>query len=77
LQDGIVVAEEHHGNFAGFADFADQMDDLGERCAGFQSPLGGALNRGAVSEGIAEGNAKFYDIGAGIGEGQNEFMRGI
>ena len=39
--------------------------------------FGSALNRGAVGERIAEGNAKFDDVGAGFGEGENKFVRGV
>ncbi len=67
MQDGIVVAEKDEGNFAGFADFADEIDDLGKSRVQFQSALGRALDCRAVSEGIAEGDAKFDDIGASFG----------
>ncbi len=35
----------------------------------FERAFGSALNRGAIGERIAEGNAEFDDVGAGFGEG--------
>src|SRR5882672_3988902 len=52
LKDRIVVAKEDEWNLGRFADTANEIEDAGERCAGFQSALRGTLNRGAVSEGI-------------------------
>src|SRR5579863_4751908 len=37
LEDGVVVAEEDERDFAGFADFADEIENFGESCAGFES----------------------------------------
>lgn len=76
LQDGIVVAEEDEGNLAGLANLADEVDDLTKSGAGFESAFRGALDGGAVGERIAEGNAKFDDIGARIRESENKFVRG-
>ena len=77
LQDGIVVAEEHERNLRGFANAAHQIEDAGQRGAGFQRAFGGALNGGAVGERIAERNAQLDDIGAGFGQGENELQRGV
>src|SRR6266436_2906049 len=73
LEDGIVVAEEHERNLRGLTDAADEFDYTGERGAGFKGALGGALNGGAVGERIAEGNAEFDDVGAGLGEREDKF----
>src|SRR6266403_5034631 len=71
LEDGIVVAEEGERDFvrgrARLANAANEIEDAGQRRAGFQSALRGALNSGTVSEGIAEGHAEFAG-GTQVGE---------
>jgi hypothetical protein len=67
LEDGIVIAEQNDRNFTRLADFMNEIDDLGERRVCSQGALGSALNRGAVGERIAEGDAKFDDVSACLG----------
>ena len=73
LENGIVVAEEDEGDFAGFADFTDEIEDFGEGGTGFKGAFGGALDGGAIGEGVAERDAEFDDVGASFGEGEDEF----
>ena len=81
MEDGIVVAEEDERDFvrgrARLVNAANEIEDAGQRRAGFQSALRGALNSGTVSEGIAEGHAEFDDVGAGFGKREDELQRGI
>jgi len=73
----IVIAEENQGDFAGLADLADKVDDLGKRGMRFQGALGGALDGGAVGERIAEGDAEFDDVGASFRESADKFVHGF
>ena len=75
LEDGIEIAEEHQRHLAGLANSPHEREHTGKRRAGLQSALGGALNRGSIGEGIAEGHAEFDDIGARVGQRQNEVAR--
>ena len=77
LQDGIEVAEEDKRDLAGFADAANQIENAASVAPALQGAFGGTLNRGAIGERIAEGHAKFDDVGAGFGERQDKFERGI
>src|ERR1700730_13573965 len=77
LQDGIVVTEKHERGLGGCADATNEIDYAGERGAGFEGALGGALNGGAVGERIAEGDAEFDDVGAGFGKCEDELQRGV
>ena len=65
------------GTSLDFADFANEIDHLGEGRVRFEGALGGALDCGAVGERIAERDAEFDDIGAGFGEGEDKFVRGV
>ena len=67
LEDGIVVAEKNEWNLAGLANAADEIEDTGKSGTSLESALGGALNRGAIGEGIAEGHTEFDDVSASIG----------
>src|ERR1700720_3118696 len=67
LQYGIVVAEEHEGNLRGLTNAVDDVDYSGKRGAGLEGAFGGALDSGAIGEGVAEGDAELDYVGAGIG----------
>ncbi len=61
----------------GLADAAHEIDHAGERGAGFEGALGRALDSGPVGQRIAERNTEFDNIGAGFGEGEDKFKRGV
>src|SRR5216683_4016455 len=73
LEDGIVVAEEHERNLRGLANAADEIDDTGERGAGFKGALGGTLDGGAVGERIAEGDTELDDVGGSVSKREDKF----
>src|SRR5713226_9681338 len=59
LENGIVIAEEDERDFVSrrvrLADAANQIEDASKSRAGFQSALGGTLDRGAIGKRVAEG----------------------
>ena len=72
LENRIVVAEQNERDIGLLADGTHDVQHASQRCSGAQGAFAGALNRRAIGDRIAEGNAKLDDIGSGIGERQDE-----
>ncbi len=76
LHERVEVAEEDDGHLRLAARVGDDVERLFDAGAFAQGALGGALNRGAVGDGVAEGDAEFDDGRPGAREFDDEGARG-
>ncbi len=58
------------------ANFRRELQYLGESRSILKCSFGGSLDHRTVGDWLAEGNAKFYDIGAGSDSGEDDFTGG-
>ncbi len=72
--DGIEVGEEDEaGSGAGVArSCARKLEDVGQADAAGNRAFAGALDDGAVGEGVAEGDAELDHVGAGVDGGEGD-----
>ncbi len=68
----IEIAEEQQRDLGRPADLADDFKEPGQVCAGAEGTIGGALNDGAIGNGIGEGHSEFDQIGAALLKSGNE-----
>ena len=64
LEDGIEITKDDEAGLRVLADLAGDVDNSCQISALREGALAGALDDGAVGDGIAEGNAQFDDVGA-------------
>src|SRR5437773_3940340 len=63
-EDGVQIGEEEERDFGTRTDFAGDVEDGGESGSGFERTLAGALDHGAIGDGVAEGDAQLDEISA-------------
>ena len=72
-KDRIEVGEDDEARAGALrTQSGGKREDIMEAGPVFHGTFAGALDHGAVGEGIAEGNTEFEDIGAGVDRGHGD-----
>ena len=68
----VEIGEEQQGNLGGGANLAGDLEHGGQGGAGLEGALAGALDDGAIGDGVAEGDAELDEIGAAADHGGHQ-----